>query len=77
MPIRHYLDEQAAFGPHALKAMSDALERACTALHINGDARQREVIATRIIDLARSGVIDAKALSDRVIAEATPQDYDC
>lgn len=29
----------------------------------------REVIATRIIDLARNGVSDAKALSDRIIAE--------
>ena len=77
MPIRQYLDEQAVFGPQALKAMSDALEQACTALSINGDARQREIIATRIIDLARSGVIDAKALSERVIAEANPQDYDC
>ena len=77
MPIRQYLDEQAVFGPQALKAMSDALEQACTALSINGDARQREIIATRIIDLARSGIIDAKALSERVIAEANPQDYDC
>jgi hypothetical protein len=74
MPIRQYLDERAVFGPHALKAMSDALERACTVLYING---QREIIATRIIDLARSGVIDAKELSERVIAEANPQDYDC
>lgn len=30
---------------------------------------ERNVIATRIIDLARGGVIDAKALGDRVIAE--------
>jgi hypothetical protein len=77
MPIRQYLDEQGVFGPQALKAMSDALEQACTALYINGDARQREIIATRIIDLARSGVIDAKTLSERVIAEENPQDCDC
>ena len=48
--------------------MSQALSKeACKALHTNGQAH--EVVATRIIDLARSGVMDAKALSERVIAE--------
>jgi hypothetical protein len=69
MPIRKYLEDHAAFEPDAIKAMSDALERACHALNINGHLRDREIIAARIIDLARHGVIDAKALSDRVIAE--------
>ncbi len=50
--------------------MSKALEEACKALHINGHHRHdRETVATRIIDMARSGTLDAKALSDRVIAE--------
>jgi len=49
--------------------MSAALELTCSALHVNGHIRDREAIAARIIDLARNGVIDAKALSDRVIAE--------
>jgi hypothetical protein len=35
-----------------------------------GDEKGREIIATRIIDLARSGLIDPTALRDRVIAEA-------
>jgi hypothetical protein len=69
MPIRQYLKDEAAFEPEAIQAMSDALERTCTALRVNGDALDRKVIATRIIDLTRSGVLDAKALSDRVIAE--------
>ena len=69
MPIRHYLDDNAVFEPDALKAMSEALKQACTALHVNGRIHDREVIATRIIDLARNGVLDAKALGDRVIAE--------
>ena len=63
--------------PHARKQMnlktrdffSGLLERTCTALRVNGHAR--EVIATRIIDLARNGIIDTKALSDRVIAETS------
>jgi hypothetical protein len=69
MPIRRYLEDNAIFEPDAIKAMSEALERACTALHVNGQLRDREAIAARIIDLARNGVIDAKALSDRVVAE--------
>jgi hypothetical protein len=70
MPIRRYLEDHAAFDPEAMDAMSKALEDACEALHINGEIKDREVVAARIIDLARNGVIDAKALSDRVINEA-------
>lgn len=62
MPIRHYLDDNTVFEPDAIKAMSAALEQACAALHVNGQVHDREVIATRIIDLARSGVRDATAL---------------
>jgi hypothetical protein len=69
MPIRNYLHHNAVFEPDAIKAMSEALERACAALHVNGQAHDREVIAERIIALARRGVTDAKALGDRVIAE--------
>ena len=46
MPIITYLDDHAAFEPEAINAMSDALEQACTALHVNGHIRDREVIAT-------------------------------
>ena len=70
MPIRHYLDDSNVFEPDAITAMSEALERACTALHVNGQVHDREIIAERIIALARRGVTDAKALGDRVIAEA-------
>jgi hypothetical protein len=69
MLIRRYLEDSAAFDPEAIKAMSKALEEACQALQINGQMKDREVVATRIIDLARSGVVDAKVLSERVTAE--------
>lgn len=69
MPIRRYLPNNAAFEPEAITAMSEALELACTSLQINDQGSDREIIAERIIDLARGGVIDAKALSDRIIAE--------
>jgi hypothetical protein len=71
MPIRSYLEDRAAFEPEAITAMSQAFEQACTALAITArQERERTVIATRIIDLARTGVIDAKALRDRVLLEA-------
>lgn len=70
MPIRRYLNPNSAFGPGAIAEMSKALEQSCATLQINGDARAREIIAARIIDLARGGITDAKTLSTRVIAES-------
>ena len=69
MPIRRYMEDHASFEPEAIEIMSSALEEACKALHINGEIEDREAVAARIIDLARNGVIDAKALSKRVVAE--------
>ena len=55
--------------------MSKAFEEACNVLQVfTGDEKGREIIATRIIDLARGGVIDAAALRDRLIAEARPSE---
>jgi hypothetical protein len=43
----------------------------CIALQVcAADEKGREIIATRIIDLPRSGLVDPTALRDRVIAEA-------
>jgi hypothetical protein len=62
---------KTAFGPAAIDAMSKAFEEACIALQVYaGDEKGREIIATRIVDLARNGLIDPTALRDRVIAEA-------
>ena len=71
MPIRKHLTNQTAFGPAAIEAMSKAFEEACNALRVfAGDEKGREIVATRIIDLARNGLTDPKALRDRVVAEA-------
>jgi hypothetical protein len=68
---RRYFDEAAAFDPEAVDAMSKAFEEACDTLRVgDGDVRAREIVATRIIDLARGGVVDADALRDRVLLEA-------
>jgi hypothetical protein len=71
MPIRAYLQDVAAFDPDAIRVMSQAFEAACAALRIAPtQMHERTVIAARVIDLARSGVIDAQALRDRVLLEA-------
>jgi len=71
MPIRKHLTDKTAFGPAAIEALSKAFDEGCIALQVYaGDEKGRESIATRIVDLARNGLIDPTALRDRVIAEA-------
>jgi hypothetical protein len=47
MSIRLYL-KGAVFDPHDIQAMSMTLEDVCKSLAVNGNARAKEVIATRI-----------------------------
>ena len=69
--IPSHLENQIVFEPEALRVMSQAFHDACNALQIfDGDEHGRRVIATRIIDLASTGVIDVAALRDRVLREA-------
>jgi len=67
MPIRTYVEDHSAFSPEEIKVMSKALDEACAALQVAGQTKDREIIAVRIIELARKGVIDATALRDRVV----------
>jgi hypothetical protein len=41
--------------------MSKAFEEACIALRVFAGERGREIVATRIIDLARNGLVDPTA----------------
>jgi hypothetical protein len=70
MGIHVHLDNEASFEPEAIQEMGCAFEKACIALRVfAGDEHGRRIIATRIIALARKGVIDADALAKRVIGE--------
>jgi hypothetical protein len=69
MPIRIYLSDPSTFDQKAITAMSDALSLACQELGIGSDRKDREVVAERIIELGRQGVLDPKVLADRVVAE--------
>jgi hypothetical protein len=64
MPIRKHLTDQRAFGPGAVDAMSKAFEEACNALQVfGGDEKGRQIIVNRIIDLARTGLIDSTGIT--------------
>ena len=57
------------FEPNDVQAMSMALEDVCKSLNLR-DNRQKEVIAERIVDLARRGIRSPTLLRDRVLREA-------
>jgi hypothetical protein len=61
----------AAFDQDDIKAMSTALDEVCNELQINGDATVREVVAIRIIELAKRGERSPSKLRQRVLGEAT------
>src|SRR5690242_1887522 len=71
MPIRPHLPETTTFEPETIATMSRAFEEACAALRVSaGDTHGRAIVATRIIDLARIGIVDADALRERILSEA-------
>ena len=68
MTMHTYLPRTNSFDPEAILTMSIA--HACAELQvIEGDERGREIIATRIINLARQGIICPAALHHRVLAD--------
>jgi len=69
MSITPFL-KYAAFDQDDIKAMSTALDEVCIELQINGDNTAREVVAMRIIELARRGERGPAQLRDRVLGEA-------
>jgi hypothetical protein len=59
----------AVFDPKDIQAMSMALDDVCASLDIH-DGPAKEVLAQRIIRLARSGERSPTILRDRVLREA-------
>jgi hypothetical protein len=69
--IHPLLKEQAVFEPEATNALAEAFDQVCASMNIPATAdHEREVIATRIIDLAREGVLDPQLLKQRVLLES-------
>ena len=63
--------QQCAFDPKDVSSMSVAFEEVCKALNLPPDAvTTREVIAVRIIELAKRGERRSTSLRDQVLREA-------
>jgi hypothetical protein len=63
--------DDVVFEPEATRALALAFDQVCAALDVPPMAdRDRRVIATRIVDLGREGVLDPGVLRDRVLLEA-------
>ena len=66
-----YLNDKSVFNPADLKAMSMALDDVCRDLQIEENSQTaRELIAMRIIQLARHGERSPTKLRDHIVAEA-------
>ncbi len=69
VPIRQFLKE-AVFDPEINSIMSTAFEDVCKTLDVSGRSDvTKEMIATRIIQLARSGEADPIVLRKKVLSE--------
>ena len=59
-----------AFEPQDIDAMSAALDAVCTLLKIPNNTTARELIALRIVELARQGERSGAALQEHLLVEA-------
>ena len=67
----HPYIKDAVFDPEATHALAIAFDDICTHMNLpDTDADARSIVATRVIDLARDGVLDPKVLRERVMQEA-------
>jgi hypothetical protein len=62
--------QDAVFDPDDVQAMSKALDDVCKELKIDGDGSAKEIVAIRIIELARRGERSPIKLRDRLLSEA-------
>ena len=69
VPIRPFLKD-AVFGPEVISGMSTAFEDVCKALEVSGRSDvTKEMIATKIIELARSGETDPIILREKSLSK--------
>jgi hypothetical protein len=69
VPIRPYLKE-GAFGPEVVDAMATAFSDLCKTLEASGRSDlSKELIATKIIELARAGETDPVVLREMASSE--------
>jgi len=69
MPIRPYLKD-AVFDPEIISVMGTAFEDVCKALEVSGRTDvNEEIVAARIIALARGGETHPIVLREKVLSE--------
>jgi hypothetical protein len=67
----HPLIGSAVFDTDATHALALAFDDICKEMNLPQTAREaREIVAARVIDLAREGVLDPQVLCARVLHEA-------
>jgi hypothetical protein len=73
MPIRKRIEDQI-FEPDLIEAIRLAFQRACEALQLRGtpDALT-EIVATKIIELAKAGETDPERLCSKVLSGLSVQ----
>jgi hypothetical protein len=62
--------KDGVFDQKDITAMSMALDDVCKMLNLRHDHSAKEVIASRIVDLARAGERNPTRLRDRILREA-------
>ena len=72
MPIRLFLKQSHGFDDEAIRVMGLAYEFARSELRIIGENKLNGAIATKIIELARTGERDADKLCDFAIKGLRP-----
>jgi hypothetical protein len=65
--------QDAAFDQKDITAMVMALDDVCDTLHVDGDRTARELIALRVIRLARGGERSPTKLRDQLLSEERRQ----
>jgi hypothetical protein len=65
--ILNYISREDVFEPEILAAMGDAYDRALHSLHVEPPRSAREIIAARIISLARKGESDPRKLCEEAL----------
>jgi len=64
------LPDNAVFDPNDINVMSMALDHVSKVLKLDGNAKAKEIVAMRIIELARRGERSPKKLRDLLLQEA-------
>jgi hypothetical protein len=70
MAIGSSRPDNAVFDPNDINAMSMALDDVSKVLKLDGNAKAKEILAMRIIELARRGERSPKKLRDLLLQEA-------